>query len=348
MLPLRGCSDVAGRPDRLSTGSRQLRGIIVKPRVLLTLPVSPDVMEEYGTRVEFIAAPGRSFDEIRQAANGCDAIIVRVPLPEDICEAAPSIRVIARHGAGLDMIPVKAATRARVPVVNVPGVNARSVAEHGVMQMLRLARCERQFGGLTGQRKWEDARGVAMNATELAGQTAGIIGMGNVGRTLAEILNTGFGMNILSSGVRRANWPGYVEDVTLERLLGDSDFVLLCLPLTSTTRGMIDAKALDRMKQGAFLVNLARGGVTVEQDVATALEKGAIAGAAIDVFERQPLPSDHIFWQIPNLLISPHVAGMSKTSLSAMGMMSISQSLQVLKGERPPHLVNPEIWEKRR
>lgn len=320
----------------------------MKPRILLTLPVSTKVMDEYCAEAELVAAPGRTFEEIRTAAGDCDAIVVRVPLPEDICEAAPSVRVIARHGAGLDMIPVEAATRARVPVVNVPAVNARSVAEHGVMQMLRLARREHRVWALTGQRQWEAAREVAMNADELGGQSAGIVGMGNVGRALAEILRSGFAMNVLSCGERRTNWPDHVRSVSLERLLEESDFVVLCVPLTSSTRGLIDRSALRRMKPGAFLVNLARGGITVENDVADALRDGTIAGAALDVFEQQPLPPDHAFWQAPNLLISPHVAGISKASIEAMGKSSIGQCLQVLQGERPPHLVNPEIWESRR
>lgn len=320
----------------------------MRPRILLTLPVSPDVMDAYRAKAELVAAPGRSFEEIREAVRDCAAVVVRSPLPDDICEAAPAVRVIARHGAGLDMIPVEAATHSRVPIVNVPGVNACSVAEHAVMQMLRLSRCEHQVSALNEQRKWEDARSVAMNACELRGLTAGIVGMGNVGRALANILKPGFGMNILSSGECRTDWPDHVEAVALDRLLEESDFVILCVPLTPSTRGMIDAVALRRMKSGAFLVNLARGGVTVERDVADALCSGTIAGAAIDVFERQPLPSDHVFWQVPNLLISPHVAGISKTSIRAMGMMAIGQCLQVLQGDRPPHLINPEIWEIRR
>lgn len=320
----------------------------MKPRILLTLPVAPDVMDEYQNQAELVPAPGRSFDETREAARDCDAIVVRVPLPEDICEAAPSVRVIARHGAGLDMIPVEAATRARVPVVNVPGVNARSVAEHGIMQMLRLARCDHQVGQLTARQQWEDARGEAMNAGELGSRVVGIVGMGNVGRRLAAILHSGFGMKILSSDPDRTNWPDYVEGAAFEELLAESDFVVLCLPLTPSTRGMIDAAALRRMKSSAFLVNLARGGVTVEEDLADCVRDGTIAGAALDVFERQPLPTDHVFWKIPNVLVSPHVAGISKTSIRAMGMMAIGQCLDVLRGDRPPHLVNREIWEERR
>ena len=170
----------------------------MKPRLLLTLPISPNVMERFQDEVEFVSAPGRSPDQIRAAAQNCDGIIVRVPLPQDICDAAPSVRVIARHGAGLDMIPVDAATRANVPVVNVPGVNARSVAEHGLMQMLRLARNEHVVSGtLSRTGGWEEARTAANQADELQGRTAGIIGLGNVGRALAHLLQGGFDMQVL-------------------------------------------------------------------------------------------------------------------------------------------------------
>jgi D-3-phosphoglycerate dehydrogenase len=171
----------------------------------------------------------------------------------------------------------------------------------------------------------------------------GIIGMGHLGKAIANIAGPGFGMRVLGTTRRNSGFPAGVEPVTRDELLRSSDYVVLACPLSPETRGMIAARELALMPKGSFLVNVARGAVTNEDEVLAALKSGHLGGAAIDVFAEQPLPPDHPFFALGNVILTPHLAGITEESMERMGIGAVEETLRVLKGDLPTNLVNPSV-----
>jgi D-3-phosphoglycerate dehydrogenase / 2-oxoglutarate reductase len=315
---------------------------VARPLVLLTNPIDPQVAAELGRHAEVRHASALDPDSLRREARHADYVVVRAQLPEDIFEHAPRLRAAVRHGAGLDMIPIAAASRHGVAVANVPGVNAATVAEYALGQMLNLARLLPRIDTLLRTESWATARQCADHATDLGGKTIAIVGMGQIGQSLARICALGFGMRVL--GVRRS--PQADSSITrftsLEQALPEADYLVVACPLTPETRGLIGSAELARLKPGARLVNVARGPVVDEAALVEALRSGRLAGAALDVFETQPLPAASPLRSLPNVLLSPHLAGITQESMQRMSEGVLSQLLAMFSGQLPAHLRNPE------
>jgi D-3-phosphoglycerate dehydrogenase / 2-oxoglutarate reductase len=316
------------------------------PRILLTQSIHPLAQARLARLAEVLVAPDTSADTLRRCAKGCAAIVVRAPLPEDLFDAAPSLLGAVRHGAGVDMIPIAAATAHGVLVANVPGVNAGSVAEHVVWSMLHLARQRtamevqvRRFGDAG----WARARALADTGFELAGRSLGLIGYGHVGRCIARLCAQGLGMHVLAhTRSQRGDDAAGAQRVPLPDLLQRSDFVVLACPLTEQTRGLIGAPELALMRPGAFLINVARGPVVEEGALIEALQAGRLAGAALDVFDVQPLPAAHPYRHLQQVLLTPHVAGITQDSMLRMGYAAAQAVEQLLQGTVPGNCLNPE------
>jgi D-3-phosphoglycerate dehydrogenase / 2-oxoglutarate reductase len=314
-------------------------------RILLTNPVHADVHAGLAAIAEVAVAPDTGAATLRAMASAANLIIVRAPLPDDIFERAHDMLAAIRHGAGVDMIPIGEATARGVLVANVPGVNARSVAEYVVAAMIGLSRRLRSIDqALRGDGGWAGARAWADHGVELADKTIGIVGFGNVGRALAAICRDGFGMRILAANRSPIAAMAGVVQVALADLLADSDYVVLACPLNDQTRGMIGSAELARMKRTAYLINVARGAVVEEPALLEALANRGIAGAALDVFWHQPLPAAHPLFEFDNLLLTPHLAGITDESMQRMGRGCIDAARRVFDGERPAHLLNPQAW----
>ncbi|MEC9343256.1 MAG: NAD(P)-dependent oxidoreductase, partial [Pseudomonadota bacterium] len=202
---------------------------------------------------ELVVASAPDRQTILAEGRGADIVIVRAPLPEALFESPGNLRAAIRHGAGLDMIPVGAATAAGVLVANVPGVNAATVAEHVFMASMILLRRFRQVDGDLRAHGWEAVRAHSGRGHDLGGRVMGIVGMGNVGKAVAAIAQGGFGLQTIAHVRNPDSLPSGVKGVELDLLLGESDIVVLCCPLTAATRGLIDAARIARMKQGAIL-----------------------------------------------------------------------------------------------
>ena len=316
------------------------------PRILLTQAIHARAQARLAAVGELRVAPDTSADTLRACAAGCDVVVVRAQLPTDLFDAAPSLIGAVRHGAGVDMIPVAEASSRGVLVANVPGVNANAVAEHVLRSMLQLARgstaVARELAVAPGA-GWSRARALADSGFELRDRTVGIVGLGHVGQALARICAYGLAMRVLAytRSVPPAD-EAPARRVALEDLLEQSDFVVLACPLTEATRGLLGAAQLALMRPGAFLVNVARGPVVDEAALIDALQARRIAGAALDVFDTQPLPDAHPFWQMPEVLVTPHVAGLTADSMLAMGLGAAVAVEHLLRGELPPHCINPE------
>ncbi|MGE3876285.1 MAG: hydroxyacid dehydrogenase [Parvibaculaceae bacterium] len=314
-----------------------------KPIVYSTHPLHPNAARLLDGAAELVVASDLTPQTLTREAAAADIVIVRANLPEALFARAGKLKAAIRHGAGLDMIPVEAATKAGVLVANVPGVNARSVAEHVVFVALALARRFRAIDIDLRQKGWLAGRAHSLAAREIHGATMGIIGMGHLGRAIANIAGHGFGMRVLGSTRHNSGFPEGVEPTSRDELLKRSDYVVLACPLSPETRGMIAARELSLMRKGSFLINVARGAVTKEDDVVAALRSGHLGGAAIDVFAEQPLQPDHPFLALDNMILTPHLAGITEESMERMGIGAVEETLRVLKGGLPLNLVNPSV-----
>ena len=316
------------------------------PRILLTQAIHPRVQARLGSLGEVRVAPDTAADTLRRAAQGCAVVVVRAPLPDDIFAAAPSLVGAVRHGAGIDMIPIEAATARGVLVANVPGVNANTVAEHVLRSMLELARRRQALARQLhahGSRGWAGARALADAGFELAGRTVGLVGYGHVGQAIGRICASGLAMQVLAhTRSELSAGTQWATRVAMADLLQRSDFVVLACPLTDETRGLMGAQQLALMRGSAYLINVARGPVVQEAALIEALKTRRLAGAALDVFDTQPLPEDHPYWQMDQVLITPHVAGITEDSMLRMGFGAALAVEHLLRGEMPPNCINPQ------
>jgi len=314
-------------------------------RVLLTQAIHPIAQARLAGFAEVVVAPHTSQEGLRRSAAGCAVVMVRAQLPDDIFTAAPSLVGAVRHGAGVDMIPIAAATERGVLVANVPGVNANAVAEHVLRSMLALARQSAPMAGHLRARSagWARARACADAGFELRSRTVGLVGFGHVGQAIARVCGEGLSMRVLAhTRSALSATAGRARRVPLAELLATSDFVVLACPLTPETRGLIGAPQLALMRRGAHLINVARGPVVVEDALVAALQSGHLAGAALDVFDAIPLPDEHPYWAMEQVILTPHVAGITDDSMVAMGRAAVLAVEHLLRGEVPPHCVNPE------
>jgi D-3-phosphoglycerate dehydrogenase len=257
-----------------------------------------------------------------------------------VIEAGGRLKVIARYGVGVDRVDVRAATRRGIVVTNTPGANSAAVAELAIALMLALGRDLCRADRATRRGKWPRSMGVG-----LRGKTVGLVGFGAIGREVAVRLK-GFGCRILAADpyvIPEAIEGAGAKPVSIDALLAAADFVSLHVAVTSSTEGMVDASFLGKMKPGAFLVNTARGELIDEPALADALHSGRMRGAALDCFRTEPPPSGHPLLQLPQVLATPHMAAHTDEAANAMGWMSLEACLAVLRGEQPPHVVNPDV-----
>lgn len=308
--------------------------------IFSTHPLHPDVtvaLQEIGP---YRVASAPTAEAIAAETAGASLIVVRATIPTGIASREAGLRALVRHGAGLDMIDVAEATGAGVLVANVPGANALTVAEHAIWTALALLRRNPQVTRDLHAAGWAAARSHSDHGRELSGRTLGVLGLGSIGKVLARIARLGFGMPVLAH-TRSGTVADGVQVVSLSDLLERSDVLVLCAPLTEETREMIDAAALAKMKPGAILINVARGPLVNEVALIAALRSGHLGGAALDVFDTQPLPPDNPLLTMPNVILTPHMAGITEESMLRMGQGVVAEAHRILAGELPVNLVNP-------
>lgn len=323
----------------------------MKPIVFVPEPIAESGMTLLRTTCECVApwANGGSASaaELKEMLSHADAVIVRLfNIAEHDLAHAQRLKVIGKHGVGVDNIDVAAATQRQIPVVFTPTANANAVAEHTITLMLALARHVHPASVAVHAGRFQERTKFA--GVELAGKTLGVLGLGRVGRRVAEIAHRGFAMRVVAYDpfVSADNAPADAEiERSLESVLAAADFLTLHLPLTSDTRRLINADRLRLLKPTCRIVNTSRGETVDETALAQALVEGRIGGAALDVFEQEPLPADHPFLSAPNLLLTPHIASSTRESLDRMSRDAAQGVLDVLQGKRPAHIVNPEILQ---
>jgi D-3-phosphoglycerate dehydrogenase / 2-oxoglutarate reductase len=311
-------------------------------RVLIVDPIAPGGEEALARQAEVVRAPDSAPDTIRRLAAGCDGIITRSKLPDDVFDAAPRVRAVAIHGTGTDLVPLESATARGIMVSNIPGGNAQSVAEYCVMAMLVLARNILAITSSLKNGTWDGARMLGAGAHEIAGMTLGIVGVGAIGSRLARIARQGLGMRVLGTQRRLDRLPAEAEPADLETLVRTSDFVVLACPLTRETHHLFNRDRISGMKQSAWLINVGRGPVIEEAALIEALREKRIAGAMLDVYEHYRLEPGHPLFSLESVVLTPHLSGMTRESRARMSVAAAEEMLRMLAGERPRSFVNPQ------
>ena len=292
-----------------------------------------------------VAAPIVSAAHAYQIGAARDELARHFHVDADLLRRAPNLLIVSSNGAGFDPVDVDACTEAGVLVVNQSGGNANSVAEHALGMLLTLSK--RIIEADRALRRAPNVNRNALIGNEAQGKTIGIVGLGNVGRRIAELCRGLLRMNVLAydpylSASDMAARGG--EKVELDELLRRSDYVSISCPLTKDNRGMIGAREFKLMQSHAFFITTARGFIHDEAALLEALREKRIAGAGLDVWSKEPPPPEHPLLQFDNVLASPHTAGVTKEARENMGRIAAEQILDAFDGKRPPRIINPEVW----
>lgn len=315
----------------------------MRPRVLVTENIHTVGWETLKKEADAVAWPGQETQSLLDAVKDVQAILVRVAkLTPEVIQAATHLKVIGKHGVGYDNINIPAATAHGVIVTNTPLANSTSVAEHALALLLavarRIAESERDLvrGAMRAQKVYQ--------GVELSGKVMGVIGLGSAGLRLARMTGNGLGMRVLGFDPYKEPWPDGIERCReLDPLLAQADFISIHVPLTKETANLIGKDALPKMKPTAILVNTARGGIVDEVAVADAVKAGRLAGAGLDVVVDEPLKPSHALNGVPDIILTPHMAGVTEEAMMRMAQDSAEDILRVLRGERPKFPVNREV-----
>jgi D-3-phosphoglycerate dehydrogenase / 2-oxoglutarate reductase len=318
---------------------------MAKGKILMSQPI-----HEAGIKLitdqGYVARVAQDFTEgtLIKEVQDADGFLVRTAeIPASVINAGKVLKVIARHGVGYDNIDVKAATARKIPVCITPRANALSVAEHVIALMLALAKRVLPFDAATRKNEWEIRN--SYSAFDLDGKTLGILGMGRVGRLVCQKAKAAFNMEILAYDPlvpKEAMEKAGARVAAISEILKASDFVTLHVPSLAETKGLIGAAQLKTMKRSAFLINCARGPIVDEAALVAALKDGTIAGAGLDVFDPEPPKADNPLFRLPNVVLSPHSAGLTVECVIRMATHAAQAIIDVLEGRRPEGVINPE------
>jgi len=283
---------------------------------------------------------GLSPEELKAVIKDYDGMVIRsaTKVTADLLDAAKNLKVIARAGTGLDNVDISAATDRKVVVMNTPGQNSNAAAELAVAMIFALARHLPRACASLKDCKWEKK---ALQGREIMGKTLGIIGFGNIGRIVGELAR-GVKMTVL------AHDPYLTDDqiresggdpVTFDELLERSDFITIHVPKTNETAGLFNSETIARMKDGAYLINCARGGIVDEDALYDALKSGKLAGGALDVFEVEP-PGEHKLLELDNFICTPHLGASTLEAQINVAVAAADQIIKYLKDGEAVNAVN--------
>lgn len=323
------------------------------PRVVVVGPIHDAGLERLRERFPVDLVPDSGAEEERaEALAHAQAIIIRAfRVDAALLDLAPQLGLIVKHGAGVDNIDIAEATARGVLVASTPGgANATSVGEAAVGLMIAVARRSRDMDALVREGRFTERWSTERHS--LWGKRLGLVGFGRIARVTARICGAGLAMDVSAydphvpdaefseAGVERAG--------SLTGMLADADVVSIHVALGEGTRGLVGAAELAAMPPHAILVNTSRGGAVDEAALIAALTEGRLRGAGIDVFAQEPPDAANPLFALDNVVLSPHVAGLTEESVRDMALGCARAVADVVAGERPEYLLNPEIWDQRR
>jgi D-3-phosphoglycerate dehydrogenase len=328
-------------------------------KVYLGEVIHPDAVALLEKHAQVVRPKDHSRQAFLEALKEIDGMVARkVHVGAEEMDRAPKMKIIARHGVGLDSVDLAEATRRGILVTNTPGANRESVAELALSFMLALARRIPQAQKAMANMPKGDIgifsallKQYNLTGMDLEGKSLGIIGTGRIGSTVARKCIAAFDMKVkgydpyVSADAMKSFGVEKVE--RLEEMLPKIDFLTVHCPLTQETKGMVGKKELASMKKGAYVINTARGGIVNEKALLEALHSGPIGAAALDVWEIEPPDPKDPLLNHPNLIGTPHYAGTTEESLHRVGMAAVEEVLRFLRGEPPKYPVNPEVLKKK-
>ena len=322
-----------------------------KPRVFITRTIPQSVLDSLKPHCDVHVwdadtPPSRPklLDELA-LADGVMSMLTE-QIDKEALDAAPKLRVISNFAVGYDNVDVDAATQRAIPVGNTPGVLSETTADLAFGLLLAAARRIPESQQYITDGKWETWNPTTLLGTDVHGKTLGIIGLGRIGYAVAKRAQ-GFGMKILYHGGSNTDFAKRVnaKKVTLDKLLKQSNFVSVHVPLNDETKYMIGAEQFAQMKPNAILVNTARGGIVDSDALYDALNTGKLGAAALDVTDPEPIPTDHPLLTLQNCLIVPHIGSATRETRQRMGELAAENLLAGLNGERLTHCVNPKVYK---
>ena len=316
-------------------------------KIVISHPLYRDGMALLEGKAEIVITNDGDSDRILDSLIDADAYILRIgKIDRKAIERCEKLKVITRPGVGYDSVDVQAATERGIPVVLCPAANARAVAEHTVALLLACAKNivesvnETKAGNFGIRNRYA--------AVDIVDKMLVVLGFGNIGRQVAKLCAAlDMKVGVFDPFVKRetAEEMGYVYFENMLDALAAADFVSLHMPSMPSTRGMIAAEQFKAMKPTAFFLNAARGDVVNEPALIAALKNGEIAGAGLDVLVEEPVPADHPFMTMPNVVLTPHMAAQSQETVSKLVTMAAEGTLAVLRGEKWPYVANPEVYD---
>jgi len=314
-------------------------------KVLVTEPIHEEGMKLLEKEVKVIRAENTELKTLLEKAVGCEGILIRsAKIPKELIEKTKDLKVVAKHGVGVDNIDVKTATKEGVLVVNAPESNINAVAEHGLALILALSKnlikMDKELRkGNYGIRK--EIVNIELNSKKI-----GLVGLGKISTLLAKKLIP-IGMDVIAYDpyvdVSEAKEMGVSLVDELNTVFEESDIVSVHVPSNEKTKGMIGKEQFEKMKESAYFINVARGDVIKEKELYEALKEDKIKGAALDVFEQEPPTADNPIFELENVLVSPHNAALTDKALVAMATQSAQGVLDCLNNKKPKYIVNKEV-----
>ena len=311
------------------------------PKVWMAGEWSPEIMAPLKEKAEIVSGA----EELRP---GLDAVIIGKADSAFMDRMGPNLKHIAFPGIGVDAIDIPAASKRGILVTNNPNAPTESTAEHAVALLMALAKRvvlgDLQLRGVKIPRK-------AFCGTEMLGRTLGVLGYGRIGRRVAEICSLGLKMNVVVYDpivdIETPTPDGVTLVSNLDAVITEADFLTLHTPLLPETRGLMNESRIRSMKPGSYLINASRGPVVDEAALVRALKDGHLAGAGLDVFDPEPPQPDNPLFKMINVVVTPHIASSTDRGFFRMCTGTVDQILMVLRGEKPPFLVDPEAWPGR-
>ncbi len=278
-------------------------------------------------------------EDIIRACHDADALILQyATISDNVLISLKNLKGVVRYGVGVNTIDIESATKNNVAVCNVPDYGTNEVADHALALIMALARKLPLLIKDTKSNIWAYEKAIPIY--RLQEQTAGIIGLGRIGLSLAKKLH-GIGLKVIGFDplAKKEQLPDYIDFVSLDELLAHSDIISLNLPLTKSTENLIDSKEFSKMKSNCYLVNTARGGIVNEEALYQALLNHTIAGAALDVFKQEP-PTDRKLFSLDNFIATPHAAWYSEQSQQDLKRKAAEEAIRLAKGEKPLYCLN--------
>lgn len=278
-------------------------------------------------------------EDIIRACHDADALILQyATISDNVLSSLKNLKGVVRYGVGVNTIDIESATKNNVAVCNVPDYGTNEVADHALALIMALARKLPLLIKDTKSNIWAYEKAIPLY--RLQEQTAGIIGLGRIGLSLAKKLH-GIGLKVIGFDplAKKEQLPDYIDFVSLDELLSHSDIISLNLPLTKSTENLIDSKEFSKMKSNCYLVNTARGGIVNEEALYQALLNHTIAGAALDVFKQEP-PTDRKLFSLDNFIATPHAAWYSEQSQQDLKRKAAEEAIRLARGEKPLYCLN--------